>query len=63
MSAALAGFIAAAWALPRAAELDPEYTAAMTALVVLAVLFSWLLVHTAYATHYAYTYHRPVLIS
>lgn len=58
VSAAVSGFVAAAWALPRAAELDPDRTTVLIALVVVAVLASWLLVHTAYATHYAYAYYR-----
>lgn len=58
VSAAVTGFIAGAWALPRAAELDPERTVALTTLIVVAVLGSWLLMHTAYTTHYAYSYYR-----
>lgn len=55
---ALYGFGAAVWALPQARALEPERAPWLVAASVASVVISWVLMHTAYAMHYAYLYYR-----
>ena len=56
VSAAVTGFAAGAYILPHADALNPTSPSLLRVLSVLAVVLSWLLVHTAFATHYAYVF-------
>lgn len=56
--AAAYGFIAGVWALPQAADLEPEHSTLLTVVSVAAVVISWFVLHGSFALYYAYEYYR-----